>query len=235
MQRELVVVFSGAGMSAESGLPTFRDSGGLWCNYTIEEVATPQAWQRNPELVLAFYNERRAKMLAAEPNAAHRALVQLESHYEVCVITQNVDDLHERAGSSQVLHLHGQLRYARSTADASLTYERTKPIALGDTCELGSQLRPHIVWFGEAVENMVEAVSIIKRAYRVLVVGTSLTVYPAAGILQYARRASHRVIVAPELESPPQDYHWLRGPATEHVPRLVTQWIPSPEGPLNGV
>ena len=180
-----LVVLSGAGISAESGLKTFRDSGGLWENHSIEEVATPEAFAANPELVLTFYNDRRRQLASARPNAAHLALAELESDYRVSIITQNVDDLHERAGSSSVLHLHGELTRARSSIDPELRYDLGyEPIELGQTCELGSQLRPDIVWFGERVPLMDEAMSLMPSADHLLIVGTSLQVYPAAGLAQ---------------------------------------------------
>jgi len=179
-----VVVFTGAGISAESGLKTFRGEDGLWEGYRVEDVATPEAWARNPELVQRFYNERRKAVLAARPNAAHLALVKLESQFRVSIITQNIDDLHERAGSNNVLHLHGLITLAQSSIDPRLTYplERSE-IRTGDCCELGSQLRPHVVWFGEPVPNMSKAISLCQQADIFLVIGTSLQVYPAASLL----------------------------------------------------
>ncbi|MBB3047635.1 NAD-dependent deacetylase [Litorivivens lipolytica] len=220
-----VVVFSGAGISAESGLPTFRDNGGLWHNHSVYDVATPEAWQRDPHLVLDFYNARRQGLRKVKPNAAHLALAQLEQHCEVVVVTQNVDDLHERAGSSNVIHLHGELTKARSTERESLVYDLgDRDIAWGDVCELGSQLRPHVVWFGEMVHNTDEACEAIAQADRLLVVGTSLSVYPAAGFIELAPPAAERVVVAPELDRVPAGFEWLQGPATEHVPVLCQRW-----------
>ncbi len=181
-----VAVLTGAGISAESGIKTFRDAGGLWENHDIMEVASIGGWHKNPALVLEFYNQRRRQLHEVTPNAAHHALVELESRFEVEVITQNVDDLHERAGSKQVLHLHGELFKARSTADERLVYEWKKDIALGDTCERGSQLRPHIVWFGEAVPMIESAAIKVASADILIVIGTSLQVYPAAGLLDFA-------------------------------------------------
>lgn len=180
-----VVVFTGAGISAESGLQTFRDSNGLWEGYKVEEVATPTAFKKNPELVLQFYNERRQNVLAAQPNEAHKALAQLEKKYEVNIITQNIDDLHERAGSNNVLHLHGEIFKMRSVANESLIYPIQGDIHLGDVAEDGQQLRPHIVWFEEAVPMMESAIRIAYMADVFVVIGTSLVVYPAASILQY--------------------------------------------------
>ena len=181
-----LVVLTGAGISAESGIPTFRGEGGLWEGHRAEEVATPDAWARNPELVLRFYNERRRKLMDVKPNDGHRALVDLESKYDVTVVTQNVDDLHERAGSKKVLHLHGELRKARSTIYPDLIYSWEKDMKLGDTCERGGQLRPHIVWFGEMVPMIEEAAVVCARADIMLIVGTSMQVYPAAGLAGYA-------------------------------------------------
>jgi len=182
-----IVVLTGAGISAESGLQTFRDGNGLWNKYRFEDLASPQAWARDPELVLEFYNMRRKKLFEVEPNAAHYAIVKLEEKYDVQIITQNVDDLHERAGSSKVLHLHGELKKARSTADSGLVYELDHwELKLGDKCEKGSQLRPHIVWFGEMVPMIEPAAQISSTADIFIVVGTSMVVYPAAGLIGYA-------------------------------------------------
>jgi NAD-dependent deacetylase len=181
-----LVVLSGAGISAESGIRTFRDSDGLWENHRIEDVATPEGWARNPALVLEFYNQRRAQLFEVQPNAGHMALVELERHFEVHVITQNVDDLHERAGSSRVLHLHGELRKVRSERYPQIVHDWTGPLQIGDLCERGCQLRPHIVWFGEAVPMLQKAAEIAERADIFLIVGTSLQVYPAAGLMGYA-------------------------------------------------
>lgn len=181
-----VVVLTGAGISAESGIKTFRGNDGLWENHRIEDVATPEAWTADKQLVLNFYNQRRKQLLSCHPNEAHLALVQLEQKFKVTIITQNVDDLHERAGSTIVIHLHGELRKARSSANENLIYNWDKDITLDDKCDLGSQLRPHIVWFGEAVPLIDVAVDIIKHADSIVVVGTSLQVYPAAGLINYA-------------------------------------------------
>lgn len=200
---EKLVVFTGAGISAESGLQTFRDSGGLWEGYDIEKVATPQAWAANPQLVLQFYNERRRNVAQASPNAAHLALVELERCFDTVIITQNIDDLHERAGSKKVIHLHGEIFKARSTADPGLLYSiRGTELNLGDCCELGSQLRPHIVWFGEAVPAMQEAMEITRSADIFVVIGTSLTVYPAAGLMDFAPEKSDKYFIDPRAEAP---------------------------------
>lgn len=221
-----VVVFSGAGVSAESGIKTFRDSGGLWEEYSIEEVATPEAWRKNPELVLQFYNQRRKQVLAAEPNAAHRAIADLEEFFDVHVITQNVDDLHERAGSSKVLHLHGEIRKSRSTADPQLVYTiEGAELGPGDLCDKGSQLRPHIVWFGEEVPAMEEAVMITSDADIYIVVGTSLEVYPAASLVHYAKAGSIKYLVDPtaDLPSGTGDFRLLRETAGKGIPAIVNE------------
>ena len=221
-----IVVFSGAGISVESGLPTFRDSNGLWNNYSISEVATPQAWERNPKLVLDFYNKRREQAAAALPNKAHYAITELEKNYEVVVITQNVDDLHERAGSKNVIHVHGELVKSRSTIDKNLIYHISgKDIQLGDTCEKGGQLRPHIVWFGEEIHNYELCVQNIKTAGKVLVIGTSLTVYPIAGLVKKARYHAAKIIVSLEIEKKPFGFTFLRGTAVDIVPYIVNSWM----------
>ena len=182
-----LVVLSGAGMSAESGIKTFRDSGGLWEEYDVTEVATPMAWWKNRDLVLRFYNERRHQLETAQPNAGHKGLAELEKYFDVHIITQNVDNLHERAGSTNILHLHGELTKARSTTDPSLVYDiGYRDINPGDKCGKGSQLRPHIVWFGEAVPMMEQAAAVAATADIFVVIGTSLNVYPAAGLTEYA-------------------------------------------------
>jgi NAD-dependent deacetylase len=182
-----IVVLTGAGMSAESGISTFRDNDGLWKKHHVEDLASPQAWQSNPQLVLEFYNARRKQLFEVEPNEGHKALQMLEQKFDVQIITQNVDDLHERAGSSKVLHLHGELKKVRSTLDPSLIYEMDHwELKLGDTCEKGSQLRPHIVWFGEAVPMIEPAVSLTACADILIVIGTSMVVYPAASLVAYA-------------------------------------------------
>lgn len=201
MKKNLVVL-SGAGMSQESGLRTFRDMGGLWEEYDVTEVATPEAWQRNPELVMRFYNERRKQLYECEPNAGHRGLADLEKDFAVQIITQNVDDLHERAGSTQVLHLHGELKKARSSVDETLIYDIDGwELKFGQKCARGSQLRPHIVWFGEAVPAMADAVPIVEQADIMAVIGTSLNVYPAAGLINYVRKGTPVFVIDPERPS----------------------------------
>jgi NAD-dependent deacetylase len=194
-----LVILTGAGMSSESGIKTFRDSGGLWEEYDVHEVATPEAWAGNRDLVLRFYNERRRQLRDAEPNAGHRGIAALEKYFKVRVITQNIDNLHERAGSSEILHLHGELTKARSTADPSLIYDiGYNDIKPGDKCERGSQLRPHIVWFGEAVPMMEEAVKITSEADIFVVIGSSLNVYPAAGLINYAPHKASLWLIDPK-------------------------------------
>ncbi len=222
MQR--IVVLSGAGMSAESGLKTFRDQNGLWKNHRFEEVASPVAWEHNPELVLEFYNQRRKKLFEVEPNIAHYALVKLEDKFEVQIITQNVDDLHERAGSKNILHLHGELKKARSTVDASLVYQMNDwELKWGDHCEKGSQLRPHIVWFGEPVPNILQAAGIVKQADILMVIGTSLAVYPANGLINEAPEESLKYLIDPNATENYQLKHLkiFRKTAGEGVPELV--------------
>lgn len=184
-----VVILTGAGMSAESGIATFRDSGGLWENHRVEDVATPEGFRRNPQLVLDFYNVRRKELLGAEPNMGHQLIADLEKNYDVTVVTQNVDDLHERAGSKKVIHLHGELMKVRSTGNpnaiTTLTADNIE-INVGDKDADGYQLRPHIVWFGEAVPMIEEAVNVVRKADVLIVIGTSLNVYPAAGLLDFA-------------------------------------------------
>lgn len=203
-------------MSAESGIRTFRDMNGLWEEYDIEEVATPQAWVRNKELVLRFYNDRRKQLIEAQPNAGHLGLAALENDFNVQIITQNIDNLHERAGSKKVLHLHGELMKARSTVDPSLVYTLDHwEMKMGDRCEKGSQLRPHIVWFGEAVPEMDNAIRIAEKADIFCVVGTSLNVYPAAGLINYAPPSIPLFLIDP---NPP-----------EYLPRRV-EVIPEKAG-----
>lgn len=195
-----LVVLTGAGISAESGIATFRDSGGLWEGYNIEDVATPDAWKRNPALVLDFYNQRRKKGLQAKPNRAHQILVELESYFNVTIVTQNVDDLHERAGSTNVIHLHGSLYESRSTMDESLIYKISGwELNLGDLCEKGSQLRPNIVWFGEQVPMIEVAAKVAAMADAFIVVGTSMVVYPAAGLINYVSFEVPKFVVDPKL------------------------------------
>lgn len=218
-----IVALTGAGISAPSGLRTFRDSDGLWENHRIEDVATPEAWARNPELVLRFYNERRAQLGTVSPNAAHLTLAAWEHDHEVVIITQNVDDLHERAGSTRIIHLHGELVKARGTRSSpnivNIGYD---PINLGDTCQAGSQLRPHIVWFGEAVPAMSIAEKAMALADVVLVIGTSLQVYPAASLVNAAPRQARRFLVDPNPNFAPHGYRVIAASAEIGVLQLTS-------------
>ena len=229
MRKQRLVIFSGAGVSAESGLRTFRDADGLWEQYPIEEVATPEAWQRDPRKVLHFYDLRRAQVLAAEPNAAHRAIADLEEWFEVDVVTQNIDDLHERAGSSRVMHLHGEIRLARSTVDPTFVTPVNGPsLRWGDQCPLGSQLRPHIVWFGEPVPLIEAAADLVAQAELLIVVGTSLQVYPAAGLVHYLNPAARLHLVDP-MDLPDglgRATHWKQKASTG-MPALASHLISS--------
>jgi NAD-dependent deacetylase len=195
-----LVVLSGAGVSAESGIATFRDAGGLWEGHDVMEVASPEGWNRNPELVLNFYNERRRAAITAFPNDGHLVLAELEDYFDVTIITQNVDDLHERAGSSNVVHLHGKLSQARSSIDPLLVYEiGDKQIEIGNMCEKGSQLRPNIVWFGELVPMIEKAAQISEQADIFIVVGTSMAVYPAASLIDFVPHTSKVFVVDPKM------------------------------------
>jgi len=194
--KQKIVILSGAGISAESGIKTFRDADGLWEGHDIMEVATPQGWKKNPALVLDFYNQRRKQADSVKPNAAHYALVELEKKYDVTIVTQNVDNLHEKAGSKNVIHLHGELFQSRSTLDDKLIYNMTGwELKLGDKCEKGSQLRPNIVWFGEEVPMIETAANIASTADIFIVIGTSLIVYPAAGLVEYAPKKAKVYVV----------------------------------------
>ena len=193
-----LVALTGAGISAESGIPTFRDAGGLWEGHKVEDVATPEGWHKNRELVLDFYNQRRKKALEVKPNRGHEILVELENYFDIVVITQNVDDLHERAGSSKVIHLHGSLFESRSTLDESLVYPiKGWELKLGDKCEKGSQLRPNIVWFGEAVPMIEVAAQYASNADIFVVIGTSMQVYPAAGLIDFVSKDVPKYLVDP--------------------------------------
>lgn len=195
-----LVILTGAGMSAESGIRTFRDSDGLWEEYNVMDVCTPEAWQRDPELVNRFYNERRKQLHEAKPNAGHQGLVTLERDYDVQIITQNIDDLHERAGSTKVLHLHGELKKVRSFRDPNLIYDLDGwELKLGTKAQDGSILRPHIVWFGEAVPNIELAIEMVKQADILVIIGTSLAVYPAASLLHYAPANCRILLIDPKI------------------------------------
>ncbi len=202
--RKKIVFFSGAGMSAESGISTFRDSGGLWAQYKIEDVATPEAWEKNPDLVTDFYNQRRKQIMETEPNEAHCIISELEKHFEVSIITQNIDDLHERAGSNNVLHLHGNIRLAKSSGpNQEKKYYSIEGWKLtdNDLCEEGFRLRPHVVWFGELVPAMDGAINIIKEADYFVVIGTSLQVYPVAGLVHVAPVNAIKFVIDPHVDS----------------------------------
>jgi len=224
-----LVVLTGSGISADSGLKTFRDSGGLWEGYDITDVATPEAWEKDPETVLAFYNQRRKQAWNAAPNAAHKALAKLEEHYKVTIITQNVDNLHEQAGSTNVVHLHGELTKVRSEKDPSLIKDvGGEAIELGDKAEDGAQLRPHVVWFGEAVPMMDTAVEITSSADIYAVIGTSLSVYPAAGLLQYIRNASYKYLVDPSVPAThliDDEWNIIAQKAKDGVPEMAKKLI----------
>lgn len=221
-----IVVLTGAGISAESGISTFRDSDGLWEHYRVEDVATHEAYERNPELVLNFYNERRRQLFQAQPNEAHRQLVRLEEKYDVRIVTQNIDDLHERAGSMNVLHLHGELTKGRSDRNPDLIVEvGDKDIVLGDKAPDGTQLRPHIVWFGEAVPNIEPAAALCEEADIFIVVGTSMAVYPAAGLLHYVRRGVPCYVVDPKEVPVSRPVTFIKEVATKGVTQLVEQLL----------
>lgn len=223
-----IVVLTGAGMSAESGLSTFRDSGGLWEGFDIQDVATPEGWKRDPARVLDFYNMRRKQAMEAEPNDGHKALARLEAFFNVNIITQNVDDLHERGGSSHVLHLHGELRKARSENNPGLIRDiGGEPIRLGEKAEDGAQLRPHVVWFGESVPMMEQAVKVVNRADIFIVIGTSLAVYPAAGLIEYTPPGIPKYMIDPaEPERGlPEEWTHMKTGAALGTPELVEQLI----------
>ena len=209
MEKKHIVVLTGAGISAESGLKTFRDSDGLWNGYDVYEVASPDGWKKNPQLVLDFYNDRRRDVAAASPNSAHTGLAELEQDYNVTIITQNIDDLHERGGSTKVVHLHGQIFQMRSVEDDLTIYEIKGDILLGDKASDGAQLRPNIVWFGEAVPMIEKAISVVNDCDYFVVAGTSLQVYPAASLLQYAPAYLPKFIIDKKI------------PAVEHYPNLT--------------
>jgi NAD-dependent deacetylase len=225
-----IVVLTGAGVSAESGIKTFRDADGLWEGHDVMAVASPEGWLRDKELVLDFYNQRRRQLLTVEPNPAHHAIKKLEEKFDVHIITQNIDNLHERAGSSKVVHLHGELIKARSSLDETLLYHWPGDITIGDTCDRGSQLRPHVVWFGEPVPAMEQAIRTISDADYIMIVGTSMVVYPAASLIMYAPPQSKVFYVDPkpnisyELSSK-KDLKVIPKPAGEALPELVDQFL----------
>ena len=225
-----MVIFSGAGMSAESGISTFRDSGGLWEKYAIEDVATPEAWRRNPNLVTDFYNQRRKQIIETEPNEAHRIIAELEKNHDVVVITQNIDDLHERAGSSHVLHLHGNIRFAKSSGpNQEKEYYRIDGWKLSSdhVCPNGHRLRPHVVWFGEDVPMYEKAIRKIESADVFIVIGTSLQVYPAAGLIHYASKNADKWIIDPNVTafSVPNTFNKIDKTASEGMKYLLNRLI----------
>jgi len=224
-----IVVLTGAGMSAESGINTFRDSGGLWETYKIDDVATPNAWRRNPALVLDFYNQRRKQLLAAKPNEGHFALAELQKEFEVQVITQNVDNLHEQAGSTNVVHLHGELMKVRSTGTGKEVYNlnaENYETHLGDKCPNGFQLRPHIVWFGEAVPEIEKAEQLTKQADILVIIGTSLQVYPAAGLIHNAKPGTPIYLIDPhEIDNLPEHIIVIQKGASEGIKELSNKYL----------
>lgn len=223
-----IVVLTGAGISAESGLKTFRDADGLWEGHDVYEVASPEGWYRNKALVLDFYNQRRRQLLEVHPNAAHLALAELERQFDVTIVTQNVDDLHERAGSSNVIHLHGELLKSRSSVDENLTYECKTDILLGDLCERKTQLRPHIVWFGELVPMLEKAAYVTTQADILMIIGTSMQVYPAANLINFANQSIPKYFVDPKptlRESAYRNLRVIAERASIGVPELVRQLI----------
>ena len=223
MPKKKIVVLTGAGISAESGLKTFRDSDGLWEGYNIEDVATPRAWKKNPQLVLEFYNYRRKNVLDASPNAAHKGLAELEKEFDVHIITQNIDDLHERAGSTKVLHLHGEILKMRSERNEEMVYDIRGDINLHDKADDGAQLRPHIVWFEEPVPKIEEAIPVVYSADIFVVVGTSLVVYPAAGLINYTAFDIPKYIIDKRIPytSSLSNLTAIEKPATEGIAELL--------------
>lgn len=221
-----ISILTGAGISAESGVKTFRDHNGLWEGHDVMQVATPQAFEKNPSLVLDFYNKRRQQLLAVQPNLAHQRLVDLETQFNVDIITQNVDDLHERAGSSQITHLHGELMKVRSTFDHHLIYNWKKDLNLGDFCEHHHQLRPHVVWFGETVPMMEKAIDILKQTDILIIIGTSMQVYPAAGLIDFAPSSTPIYFIDPNPSiSESTDVHIYAEKATTGVNKLVRKLL----------
>jgi NAD-dependent deacetylase len=228
MLKQKIVVLSGAGISAESGLGTFRDNGGLWEKYNIEDVATPEAWDKNPELVTQFYNMRRKQAYEAKPNEGHLALAGLEKDFDVTIITQNIDDLHERAGTENVLHLHGEIKKVKSSGpncESKYYPQKNWEVKMGDLCDDGYQLRPHVVWFGEAVPMLEKAAEICKSADIFIVVGTSLNVYPAAGLIHYVPNDTKCFLVDPSEVNVPSHFEHIKDNATKGIPILVKSLI----------
>tara|TARA_B110000879_G_scaffold97805_1_gene133201 strand:- start:78 stop:755 length:678 start_codon:yes stop_codon:yes gene_type:complete len=219
-----IVVLTGAGISAESGLGTFRDSEGLWEKYKVEDVATEKAFQKNPALVLEFYNIRRRQLLNTLPNDAHFALNKLKDKYNLTIITQNIDDLHERSGSTDIIHLHGKLRESRSVIDNKIYSIKGSELNIGDYCEQGGQLRPNVVWFGEAVPNMDLAIDKVIQASVFIIIGTSLNVFPAASLIDYATKAKRIIIIDPN-SSNYNGIEIINEKATKAVPKLVNELL----------
>lgn len=218
-----IAVLTGAGISAESGIGTFRDNGGLWEKYKIEDVATPEAWVKNPELVLKFYNERRKQVISAQPNNAHFALAKLEKFHDTTIITQNIDDLHERAGANNIIHLHGEILKAKSSELSKDYYTIDNELKTGDKCKKGFQLRPHVVWFGESVPEMENAEKIVNKADLIIIIGTSLNVYPAAGLVNN-RNSKAKVILIdnnPDFDKLPDYIEVITDTAGNAVPKMV--------------
>ncbi|WQX44705.1 NAD-dependent deacylase [Helicobacter pylori] len=222
-----LVILSGAGISAESGIKTFRDADGLWEGHDIMEVASPYGWKKNPQKVLDFYNQRRRQLFEVYPNKAHKALAELEKHYQVNIITQNVDDLHERAGSSRILHLHGELLSVRSEKDPDLVYRWEKDLNLGDLAKDKSQLRPNIVWFGEEVPLLKEAISLVKQAHLLIIIGTSLQVYPAASLYTHASKDALIYYIDPKAKNArlPQSVQCINESAVHAMQDLMPKLI----------
>lgn len=225
MRKPRLVVLTGAGISAESGIKTFRDADGLWEEYKVTDVATPEAWERDPALVLNFYNQRRKQLLEVQPNAGHLALVEAEQWFEILIITQNIDDLHERAGSQKVLHLHGQLRLAQSSKNPADVYPIVGwELKMGDLAKDGSQLRPHVVWFGEEVPNIGLSVELVQSADYFAVIGSSLNVYPAASLGAYAPLGCPFFLVDPQpVATSSKDVRFIQAPASTGTPELIRQ------------
>ncbi|GAA8298861.1 NAD-dependent deacylase [Helicobacter pylori] len=222
-----LVILSGAGISAESGIKTFRDTDGLWEGHDIMEVASPYGWKKNPQKVLDFYNQRRRQLFEVYPNKAHKALAELEKHYQVNIITQNVDDLHERAGSSRILHLHGELLSVRSEKDPNLVYRWEKDLNLGDLAKDKSQLRPDIVWFGEEVPLLKEAISLVKQARLLIIIGASLQVYPAASLYTHASKDTLIYYIDPKAKNArlPQNIQCINESAVHAMQDLMPKLI----------
>ncbi len=233
-----LVILTGAGMSAESGISTFRDSDGLWEKYRVEEVATPEGFAANPELVLDFYNQRRRELLKTAPNAGHTGLAELEKYFEVFIITQNIDNLHERAGSTNIIHLHGELMKSRSTGYPYTVYDlnpEAPDIRLGDKDEKGYQLRPHVVWFGESVPMIEPAIELARQADIFVVIGTSLNVYPAAGLLHYVPKGTPVYLIDPkDVDARRSDVHYIKAGASEGVKQLTALLLKQEGADTNG-